>query len=153
MGLPGILFTFLSGMLMARKDFSFLKVTWTGFVGLLALFAFLKYQHSGIRDGIHINVCIGFLASMPFTAKLSRYSPKITWDRFLGTIAYPLFLVHPLVRDAFFRYSFHPSTVALLCYSTLAAALINLIVERPFDLLRYKVRNSTVREKDAVVAT
>jgi peptidoglycan/LPS O-acetylase OafA/YrhL len=139
-GLPGILFAFLSGMLIKRKDTQFLRYAWIMFLGLLAVFAVSKFGHWGLLTGIHINVCLGYLFALPSVSWLSTFRPDAKWDQRLGLLSYPLFLVHlPLGVFLAARLAY-ANMFLLLGLAILAAGLLVLFVERPFDRLRYKVR-------------
>ena len=97
-GLPGILFAFLTGILLARNESLGLKRIGGLFIVFLAGFILLKMNYPELPVGIHINVCIGYLLALPCVAFLSRLSPKVKWDQNLGLISYPLFLSHELGR-------------------------------------------------------
>lgn len=98
LGLPGILFAFLSGMLFARGDVIFLKSLWLLFAFLCLLFLASKTLFEGVHTGINVNVCIGYLVALPVAMILSRYSPRASWDQRLGLLSYPLFLIHEPLR-------------------------------------------------------
>jgi peptidoglycan/LPS O-acetylase OafA/YrhL len=151
-GLPGILFAFLSGILIKRKDWFFLRWVWICFAGLLAAFAYSKFGHLGLPTGIHINVCVGYLVALPVVSWLASLSPKVRWDQQLGLLSYPLFLAHGLVRDFVSRHFPHVPMLLLLVLAIAASGLLVILVERPVDRIRYKIRtgpgrNSTDRHK------
>jgi peptidoglycan/LPS O-acetylase OafA/YrhL len=139
-GLPGILFTFLSGILINRKDFGFLKILWPIMFFQLMVFGAAKYAHSGWRTGIHVNVAVGYLVALMAVPCLDRFSANVKWDKFFGLFSYPLFLCHPIV--AVFAKSVWPAANALelLFASLLFTGILILTVEIPFDRLRYRVR-------------
>lgn len=139
-GLPGILFSFLSGILIKRKDALFLRYTWLFFVVLLAGFCFFKSRHLNLPTGININVCIGYLAALPMVSWLSTYSPDSKWDQSLGLLSYPLFLVHQPLGTFLVAHIPHANMFVLLVFVMIAAGVLVLLVERPFDNIRYKVR-------------
>jgi peptidoglycan/LPS O-acetylase OafA/YrhL len=139
-GLPGILFAFLSGILIKRKDVLFLRGAWFLYAGLLAGFISSKFGHWGLPTGIHINVCLGYLAALPLVSWLSNFSPEAKWDNTLGLLSYPLFLVHQPLSAFLTTHLAHISMCLLLVFSIIAAGLLVLFVEIPFDRLRYKVR-------------
>jgi len=139
--LPGILFSFLSGMLIQRKDTAWLRRVWMVFAALLALFGYSKVAHFGWPTGVHIDVCIGYLISLPVVSRLARLSPNHKWDQRLGLLCYPLFLVHsPLDNLWGFHHLPQLNMLGRLLLSVAASALLVLAVERPFDRLRYKLR-------------
>ena len=139
-GLPGTLFAFLSGILISRRDWSMLPLVYGVVTFLLLTFMGTKFFSLGLPTGIHINVCIGYLVAIPATAILSQSSPKVAWDQFLGLFSYPLFLVHMLVLSL---YTAHCPKVNIWTYiglSFLAGGGLVFLVERPFNLIRYRVR-------------
>jgi peptidoglycan/LPS O-acetylase OafA/YrhL len=144
-GLPGILFAFLSGILIRRQDPVFLRWLWVVFAGLLAAFAFSKFSHSGLPTGIHINVCVGYLIALPMIQWLASLSPKVLWDQRLGLLAYPLFLAHEPVGRFISHYFNHASMFLLLLAAMAASAVLVLLVEKPFDRIRYKIRKQLGR--------
>jgi peptidoglycan/LPS O-acetylase OafA/YrhL len=139
---PGIFFTFLSGMLINRREWPTLYLAY-GFIAFLWLiFASLKLLSINLLTGIHINVCLGYFVAIPATATLSRLSPKVAWDQFLGLFSYPLFLIHMLVLDLCQAHLTGPVMGKFIALSLLAAAALVVVVEKPFDLIRYRVRKS-----------
>ena len=140
MGLPGILFAFLSGMLLSRGEVVFLKIIWMLFVVLLVVFASTKFISAGLPTGININVCIGYLLAIPSTWFLSRISPTVSWDKRMGLISYPLFLVHELVQRWMSVFLGYCPIFMILIASAVVAVFLVLVVESPFDLIRYRVR-------------
>ena len=138
--LPGILFAFLTGMLLSRGDLAFLKKIWITFAVLFGLFAVSKLLPYGARTGIHLNVCIGYLIALPAALRLSRLSPGVSWDRMLGLLSYPLFLVHELVRKCMNVFFHDPGMVVLLLAALVVSLILVLGVEIPFDHLRYRLR-------------
>ena len=139
-GLPGILFAFLSGMLIKRRDLAFLQRVWLLFLLLLALFIYSKFCHSGLPTGIHINVRAGYLTALPLVIWLSAYSAQVKWDQRLGLLSYPLFLVHLPLRNFMGLFFPHVPMLLLLALALAAAALLVVTVEKPFDKIRYRFR-------------
>jgi peptidoglycan/LPS O-acetylase OafA/YrhL len=144
--LPGILFTFTTGMLINRKDFAFIKIVYAVMALLLAAFALTKIFHAGLPTGIHINVAIGYLIAVVAISFLDRFSPKIKWDVFLGLFSYPLFLCHGIVARFVGAHFSVSNPLGLLSSSIIFAAVLILIVEIPFDRIRYKVRKEISAE-------
>jgi peptidoglycan/LPS O-acetylase OafA/YrhL len=138
--LPGILFAFLSGILINRKDFGFIKILWPLMLFLLIAFGFTKYFHTGLRTGIHVNVAIGYLIAIIATICLDKLSPSVKWDRFLGLFSYPLFLCHGVVAEFLRRFWHVWNPLELLFASVLFAGILILTVEIPSDYLRYRLR-------------
>ncbi len=139
-GLPGILFAFLTGILIRRKDLFFLGWIWIFFMGLLAAFAYAKFGHFGLPTGIHINVCVGYILALPLILWLASLSPKVRWDQRLGLLAYPLFLAHvPVQQFVSLRFP-HAPMFLLLALAIAASGILVILVERPFDKIRYRIR-------------
>jgi len=140
--LPGILFTFLSGMLIARQDFRTIKILWICFAVILSSCLCTKIFHTGLLTGIHINVCIGFLMAHPLVSLLSRYSPKNFWDQTMGLLSYPLFLVHEPIHIFMNQIWPHTSMPLLLLSAIIASIFLALLIEKPLDVIRYKIRRN-----------
>jgi len=143
-GLPGILFTFLSGILINRQDWATFRLAYPVMAVLLLLF-FAGKMTLGLRTGININVCIGYLAALPATIRVARLSPHVKWDQNLGLLSYPLFLVHTLALTFCRAYFPHIGVAGTLGVALLAAAVLVVIVERPFDKIRYRARKMAMR--------
>ena len=139
-GLPGILFAFLSGILIRRKDLFFLGWVWICFVCLLAAFAYSKFSHLGLPTGIHINVCVGYILALPLIFWLASLSPKVHWDQQLGLLAYPLFLVHVPLKQFVSLHFNHVPMLLLLLLAIAASGILVILIEKPFDGIRYKIR-------------
>jgi peptidoglycan/LPS O-acetylase OafA/YrhL len=139
-GLPGMLFTFVSGILISRKDAVFIKAARLIMLGLLAGFAATKILPTGLPTGIHINVAIGYLVAATVVPRLDEFSPKVKWDKFLGLFAYPLFLCHGPLAEFLESHWGISQPMALLFLSILLSAALILVVEIPFDRIRYRLR-------------
>jgi peptidoglycan/LPS O-acetylase OafA/YrhL len=95
---------------------------------------------------------VGYLVALPVVSWLASLSPKVRWDQQLGLLSYPLFLAHGLVRDFVSRHFPHVPMLLLLVLAIAASGLLVILVERPVDRIRYKIRtgpgrNSTDRHK------
>jgi len=139
LGFPGVFFTFATGMLINRRDFVFVKAAGVALTVALIIFGLEKY-FLGVRSGININVCFGYLMAIASITLLDQYSPRWTADKILGYFSYPLFLCHGLVASVLESVYFISSPVLLLLTSLLFAAILVLTVEIPFDWIRYRVR-------------
>ena len=139
-GLPGILFTFISGILINRKDFFFLQRLWGVMVFLFAAFCAGKLFHAGLPTGIHINVCLGYLTAVAVIPWLDRFSPKVRWDQNLGLFSYPLFLCHGFVAFLVHRYSAFSAPLILLVTAIGFSVILILAIDIPFDRFRYWLR-------------
>jgi peptidoglycan/LPS O-acetylase OafA/YrhL len=136
--LPGILFTFLTGILINRGELKFIRIIWLIMFVLLLGFGVSKYAHTGLPTGIHINVCIGYLIAAAVVPFLDRFDPRIKWDKALGLFSYPLFLCHSLVLAIAGTRTHNP--IALLAGSMMFAAILIILIELPFDRIRYQIR-------------
>jgi peptidoglycan/LPS O-acetylase OafA/YrhL len=142
-GLPGILFTFVSGMLINRKDFLFIKRLWVGTAFLFAAFSASKLFRSGLPTGIHINVSLGYLTAVVVITYLDQFSPKARWDQILGLFSYPLFLCHGLVGSFVQSFCAAPTPLVLLVAAMGFSIILILTIEIPFDWIRYRLRRNT----------
>jgi peptidoglycan/LPS O-acetylase OafA/YrhL len=149
-GLPGILFAFLTGILIKRKDLMFLRGAWLAFAILLAGFAGSKLCHLGLSTGIHINVCIGYLAAVPLVSWLSTFPPDAKWDRRLGLVSYPLFLVHQPLGSFLAAHLAHANMFLLLFFGIAGAGVLVLLVEQPCDIIRYKMRKLLTTNREVL---
>ncbi len=138
--LPGILFVFCSGMLLARNDIRFYRAVWIAALPLLAFFLVAKVFHWRLPVGIHINVLIGLALFLPVIFKLSRYKPASKLDKTLGLFSYPLFLCHEPVRTYANAWLHLDNPAILLGISLCIAGLLIVMIENPFDHLRYGIR-------------
>lgn len=152
MGLPGILFTFLSGILINRKEFRFIRIVWMVALLLLITFGLGKYFHAGLPTGIHINVTIGCLIALISTVCLDKLSPRVKWDRVLGLFSYPLFLCHELAAGFLGRHWHIRNPLELLLGAVLLAGILILTVEIPCDYFRYRVRGRQVAQVESGLA-
>jgi peptidoglycan/LPS O-acetylase OafA/YrhL len=95
--------------------------------------------------GIVVSVwwLIGAVMVVPFLAwNVSQDSPR--FDRFLGNLAYPLYLFHWIPRDWYYHFSLRSDPIwkqcALLGLNLLAAAagavIILLLLDQPLERLR-----------------
>jgi peptidoglycan/LPS O-acetylase OafA/YrhL len=98
---------------------------------------------------------ICFAASVPFIFELTR---KAGWDRTIGNVSYPIYLVHPLIFTIFlaslgaspqlynvfgglYRYGLSWCLAALGCV-IIAAYALHFGIERPIDRIRARFRRS-----------
>jgi len=139
-GLPGILFTFVSGMLINRKDLSFIKKVWVLMAFLLVLFSMGKFLRVGLPTGIHINVALGYLVAAVVIPYLDRFSPKARWNQILGLFSYPLFLCHEVVSRFVHVYFPNSNPLILLAAAIGFSGILILLIEIPFDRIRYGLR-------------
>jgi peptidoglycan/LPS O-acetylase OafA/YrhL len=144
-GLPGILFTFVSGMLISRQDFQFLKRFWLVMALLCTAFIGGKWLQAGLPTGIHINVSLGCLMAILMVSALDRFSPRVGWDRRLGLFSYPLFLCHGLVAGHVQDWFSVSNPFILLAAAVGFSAVLIGAVEIPFDRVRYGLRKDVKR--------
>ena len=145
--LPGILFTFIAGILIFRKDVNFVKILWMIMLLLFLGFIYTKHMNKTLPTGIHINVCLGYLIGLPIIFRLSQFSPKVSWDQWLGLLSFPLFLVHEPVGKCINYFWGHVPYGLLLAFSTIASLVLVVLIEKPMDRFRYKIRDMPTRTK------
>ncbi|NTW49502.1 MAG: acyltransferase [Chlorobiales bacterium] len=149
-GIPGTLFIFITGIFINRNEEKTVKAAQVVIPILLVLFGLSKFFPTGLHSGINISVCIGYILAVPIIQRLVVLSPKNKWDKALGLLSYPLFLIHETVKLALQK-EFQVSNILMqLFISVIVAALLVFIVEKPFDYLRYRIRKN---EKTSSVAT
>lgn len=129
----GTLFAYVAGMLLARRSAmpGLLPVIGT----LLVAYAAGKALHADLPSGININVCIGTLAALPLVRWLAARKENALGNR-LGTLTYPLFLLHELVHIL----TGWSNVPALIAASLLASWLAAELIEKPADRLRHRLR-------------
>ncbi|MBD9359871.1 acyltransferase family protein [Methylomonas fluvii] len=141
-GVPGMLFVFLAGMMLARNE-SIAGI----FCAVIVLFvAFVAGKIFGldIPSGINISACIGvFIAYfiIPYLAKIKQSA----WDTKLGALTFPLFLSHPWVME-YFKYK---NMFYLLVASVLFSLLLVLLIEKPIDIFRYWIRGRRLNNENS----
>jgi peptidoglycan/LPS O-acetylase OafA/YrhL len=138
-GLPGILFTFGSGMLLSRKEIRMLRFLYICMIGLLFIFGMIKWQFPGLPFGISINVCLGFICCLPVIYWLSHFSPKNKVDQMIGMLAYPVFLIHGVCISYLSLFHIHHPLHTLL-WSILIGCLLILFVDLPLNKVRFALR-------------
>jgi peptidoglycan/LPS O-acetylase OafA/YrhL len=107
------------------------------FIGLGLLYRF---------DRLYVlEVLIGVLVAMPLLYYVGRMKKKLRFDRLLGSLSYGVFLSHYLGKWIF-RYWFPEVNIqgatAILftfLFSVLLALVINLLVERPIEVVRRRL--------------
>ena len=139
-GLPGILFTFLCGMLLARNQKWVVGGVWIVMSVLLVGFASLKFFAPSVPAGIHINVCIGFSVFLPAVVLLSRLPSAQVLDKRIGLLSYPLFLCHEPVAMALSGFFGAQHPVVNYLAALVASVLLVVCFEMPIDRVRYKLR-------------
>jgi peptidoglycan/LPS O-acetylase OafA/YrhL len=138
--LPGVLFIFLTGIMINRKDWFMLRICYGSVALLFCVFVWGKYFSTGLKSGLQINVCAGYLIGTVCLYFLSRLSPKVWWDQACGLFSYPLFLAHPVIIALCQKYHLVDSAWGCMGLSLLAAGGLVLVVEKPIDTIRYAIR-------------
>lgn len=141
-GLPGMLFVFLSGILINRKDYVFLKAMVSTLAFFLIVFSAIKYFHKSLPTGININVIIGYIIAVVLIPILNRFSSTLKWDKICGLFSYPIFLCHMPVAAFLYQLGQGSSLAELLIASIIFSAGLILVIEVPFDRIRYRVRTN-----------
>ena len=139
-GLPGIIFTFLTGILINRKATGFLKGVSIIMFCLLICFLLTKLEKLKLPTGININVCVGYMIAMAAVPILERLPNNRVWDKKAGLIAFPLFLCHEIV-SAFIETKFDMHNILIrVLGAMLFAGLLVMAIEMPVDRFRYGLR-------------
>lgn len=150
--LPGVLFIFNTGVILAIKTYSpdKLSVFDKYFPPILYGSAILLAITLGIFNRVHIphsiQVIIGILISIPIISYLDSFDKKIIFNRFMGNISYGIFLSHYLsIWIVKFTFEIDPhSTPYLFAFlvfilSFFIAAAGSAGVERVFINWRYSL--------------
>ena len=143
---PAILVFFVAGTLSYRAYRRLDRLAYPKWIGFAAVPLILLYSWRTIAatsmhftndpqsDGLYL------LAAMllPFLFAASRASK---WDRLLGDLSYPLYVVHvPVIWFVQWNHlAFFGSVTALTC-SILVAVTMLVVVERPIDRIRSAIR-------------
>ncbi len=143
-GLPGVLFVFVAGVLLARRED--LRPLFLAVLGLFVIFSIGKLVKAPVPSGINISVCFGVMLAILMIPQLDRLKPK-GWDTRLGTLSLPLFLCHPWVISIFGRADIAGS----LALSVGTALILTILVERPSDMFRDWVRRQWHTPRVALV--
>ncbi|MCB5183701.1 acyltransferase [Methylobacillus gramineus] len=132
-GAPGTLFVFAAGMMFA-KGLNIKPVLFASIVAL-AGFVIAKTFQPALPCGINISVCLGMIFAALVVPVLSKLKGG-KWDKNLGALTFPLFLIHPWVVE-FFNFD---NMLFLLLTSLVISWALMAFIENPFDKLRYAVR-------------
>ena len=94
---------------------------------------------SGTIDGVDFWIFyVLFAIAVPFIFEATKNNH---YDRWIGELSYPLYLVHGLVQGIFFikfgaRGDHVPTMLVALCCSVVAAIAMRLVVEQPIEAWR-----------------
>lgn len=144
--LPGIIFIFLVGASVFRRNHYIAASVWTVAVAL----------GIGIITGMvpimpfNVETSTGIMVGIPLLALLCRFHRR-NWDDALGKIAYPVFLLHFPVSWAFFGFGVKtpdilPNPGLLSCWILvliLSSVALYFIAEAPFTHLRHLLRKKS----------
>jgi peptidoglycan/LPS O-acetylase OafA/YrhL len=142
--LPGTLFMFLAGAAIHQRRYVTLALLW--FLAVAALVA-QDLGTIGIRQ-FNVETALGLMTGIPLIFLLSRFRRK-AWDNVLGSLSYPLFLVHFPMLWLLQSGGRHPELAldnfGVICQvvaaSLVASAIIYRLVERPLEPLRSALRD------------
>jgi peptidoglycan/LPS O-acetylase OafA/YrhL len=155
---PGVLVFFLLGCLSYRllrvvRDWRYPK--WVGFLTLPLFLLYGIWAHdASIQDftnGFKIDGL--YLLTMLIIPFLFEASKSVRWDRYIGDLSYPVYVVHFLIGFAMVG---DPGTGSIeqnrsvLVVVMLAAFALLITIEYPIDLLRHRI--GRVRRGGAVAA-
>lgn len=146
--LPGILFIFLIGAFVFRREHWIAGATW------MAALTFVVGILAGIINVRPFNVetSTGLVAGIPLLALLCRIHRR-RWDDILGRIAYPVFLLHFPVSWAFSGFGIKPqeilnNSVLLPCWIAallVSSSILYLVAEAPLTHIRHVLRKKQAR--------
>jgi peptidoglycan/LPS O-acetylase OafA/YrhL len=154
---PGVLVFFLLGCLSYRflrvvRDWRYPK--WVGFLTLPLFLLYGIWGHDAstkdFTNGFKIDGL--YLLTMLIIPFLFEASKSVRWDRYIGDLSYPVYVVHFLIGFAMVG---DPGTGSIeqnrsvLVVVMLAAFALLITIEYPIDLLRYRI--GRVRRGGAVV--
>jgi peptidoglycan/LPS O-acetylase OafA/YrhL len=149
---PGAMLFFLMGSLAYHLHrLLAVKADWIGWAALVAFSVLLVWQvaaqgillpagpGASIDGGAFWIFYAVFAAAVPFVFNSTK---SITWDRWIGDLSYPLYLVHGVVLGVVFaRYKTLHDTYWLMAVgvglSVAGAIAMRVIVELPFERRRH----------------
>ena len=150
--LPGVLFIFNTGVILAIKAYSpeKLSVFDKYFPPILYGAVILLAITLGIFNRIHvphsIQVIVGIIISIPIISYLALFDKKIIFNRFMGNLSYGIFLSHYLsiwIVKLTFEVDQHKTpylfTFLVFILSSLIAVAGSVGVERLFMSWRYSL--------------
>ncbi len=142
--LPGTLFMFMAGMVLARRDAVtpwFPALVWIATVGLLAML----YFDGGLRQaGVSKDILLGLAIGLPVVAGLKRLESS-RLDEIFGNLSYGVFLNHLVCMNVLEQMlGFRIDSIARLCVLIEIATLVSLltyhVIEKPVLTLRRRLR-------------
>ena len=143
---PAELCFFLTGVMSYRllnqiKEYK--KAGIIGFISLVVIaYAVFFYDSIDYPGSVVLLTVITYL-SIPFVFVLTKNS---MFDRFLGKISYPVYMVHFLIIAVFEESLEEYSVFSLLAVVTCAALLVHFFIETPIDRWRQSRVAGSCRE-------
>lgn len=135
--LPGVLFLFLLGILISRggRNWKKVLVIWFYCVMLFVL------SHIKCVEDIMVvrSSIVGILLGIPIIYLLKSF-PRNFIDRVLGRMSYGIYLNHFLLIWIWKKPETNNERIALLIISAIISIITYIIIEKPCDILRNKIR-------------
>jgi peptidoglycan/LPS O-acetylase OafA/YrhL len=88
-------------------------------------------------------ICAVAAISIPFIFELTK---SIKWDRWIGNLSYPVYIIHSAVIMLCANYLHNKSSWIVALLTLVIAILMNLLLEEPLEKLRAArlVRNRVI---------
>lgn len=150
--LPGVLWIFLLGSWLAKKEYIF--------VGINYLFAIIGYYLILSQRSLYVlnwnkEIYLAVIITVPIIALLAHFSSKHLKkiDSIFGHISYGIFLNHILLREVLKHYipdyqSSMPFVILMIVFSTLLGCLTYIFIEKPFRKIQLCIRNRYLYKQD-----
>jgi peptidoglycan/LPS O-acetylase OafA/YrhL len=105
---------------------------WAGMIWMMLILLMLfRFEQIKLRSLI-VSTSMGL--TLPFIFALTR---NVKWDRWIGELSYPLYICHELVRLTMLRWMpEHAGTGMFILLSLVAAVLLMVCIEQPFERMR-----------------
>lgn len=146
--LPGVLHLFLVGVLLYRAQkngylFNFLYNK----ILIYSVFLLMAYwmtkdglpRDGGLMHNYLYEFSVALIPGIVVLAILINIKKSLSWDRWLGNLAYGTFLSHFLVYWYLQVFKIEFSMLTYLVLSILVASIVYLIVEQPIGRLRKRI--------------
>lgn len=142
---PGIFVFFIAGALSYRLYRVVNDKPWSHWIGYAALpvLIFYVWAIDQERTNAYANDILGYLlyiglaVLVPFLFIVTKRS---AFDRFLGSLSYPLYVVHVPIINAAIAHGWEPANWIARGVSLAAAVVLAVLIERPLESVRGAIR-------------